>query len=81
MRPSGEAWNETVFRAQATAMAEQLLPHGFNIITIDGGWSGGLLDDYGRPIPDPKKWPSSAGLYIIVGGCEVYNHHLSNTLV
>eukprot|EP00035_Acanthoeca_spectabilis_P025771 m.459843 g.459843 ORF g.459843 m.459843 type:complete len:481 (-) comp21844_c0_seq1:154-1596(-) len=52
-------WNETVFRAAATAMAAQLLPHGYDTIVIDGGWSTDV-DPYGRPIPDVTAWPSTA---------------------
>ena len=58
--------NETQFLANCQAMADLLLPHGFDTCVIDYLWyetSGGMwaLDDYCRPIPDVERWPSSAG--------------------
>ena len=57
--------NETEFLANCAAMAELLLPHGFDTCVIDYLWyeSGGIwsLDDYCRPIPAVERWPSSAG--------------------
>ena len=61
VNPSVPAWNETTFRALATAQAAQLLPSGYDTIVIDGGWSADLIDANGRPAPDPVQWPSSAG--------------------
>ena len=61
MNPTVPAWNETTFRALATAQVSQLLPSGFDTIVIDGGWSANLIDAHGRPMPDPVQWPSSAG--------------------
>jgi hypothetical protein len=42
-------------------MADQLLPFGYDTIVIDGGWSSGGTDKYGRPIPNIDHWPSAAG--------------------
>ena len=58
--------NETEFLANCQAMADLLLPSGFDTCVVDYLWyktSGGLweLDDYCRPIPDVARWPSSAG--------------------
>ena len=58
--------NETQFLANCQAMADLLLPHGFDTCVVDYLWyqtSGGMwaLDDYCRPIPDEERWPSSAG--------------------
>eukprot|EP00038_Savillea_parva_P010266 m.189068 g.189068 ORF g.189068 m.189068 type:complete len:501 (-) comp17627_c0_seq1:3654-5156(-) len=52
-------WNETAFRQAATAMANQLLPHGYDLIVIDGGWSSST-DGYGRAVPNTTMWPSAA---------------------
>ena len=55
-------WNETKFRQIAKEMASSLLPHGYDTIVIDGGWSYGTdIDGYGRPIPNIDAWPSSSG--------------------
>jgi hypothetical protein len=59
--PQVPIWNETLFRQIAPAMATQLLPHGYDTIVIDGGWSAGYVDEYGRPTPNPEQWPSAAG--------------------
>ena len=56
--------NESVVIASAEFMSTHLLQYGFDTITIDEGWAennGLLLDAYGRPAPDPVKFPSSAG--------------------
>lgn len=37
-----------------------LLAAGFDTIVIDGGWSGGNLDGYGRAVPSRGMWPSAA---------------------
>ena len=58
--PSVPVWNETTYRRVATAMASQLLPHGYDTMVIDGGWSANFVDGNGRPIPDPLQWPSSS---------------------
>ena len=41
-------------------MAAQLLPHGYDTLVIDGGWAY-ETDEYGRPTPNLKNWPSAAG--------------------
>ena len=58
---SAPVWNETEFRTLATAMASQLLPVGYDIIVIDGGWAGTTIDGHGRPTPNVEQWPSAAG--------------------
>ena len=58
----GPGWNETVYRDTARAMVSQgLLAKGFDTMVIDGGWSGGQMDEFGRSIPDVTNWPSAAG--------------------
>ena len=51
--------------AAAAWMRDNLLPLGFDVLTIDGGWysssSGNIIDDFGLPVPDPARFPSSAG--------------------
>lgn len=51
--------------AAAAWMRDNLLPLGFDVVTIDGGWytssSGNIIDDFGLPVPDPARFPSSAG--------------------
>ncbi len=48
-------------------LAQHLLPSGYNIAVIDGGWYDGLppndtmsLDGFGRPVPRPDLFPSAA---------------------
>lgn len=60
--------NETSILAAAEWVRDNLLSFGFDTITIDGGWydnssSPGSysVDAYGLPIPDPVRFPSSAG--------------------
>eukprot|EP00249_Psilotum_nudum_P018944 c27030_g2_i1 orf=978-2936(+) len=66
--------SEGEFLANAALVAEQLLPYGYEYVVIDFLWyrqrlpgasvtSPGfdVLDEWGRPIPDPGRWPSSAG--------------------
>lgn len=44
------------------AMVSQgLLAKGYDTIVIDGGWSTGDLDEWGRSIPNTANWPSAAG--------------------
>lgn len=63
--------------ATARAMAERLKPHGYDTVVIDLGWYAPgltcigrqynrpdphqLIDEWGRLIPDPARFPSSAG--------------------
>lgn len=65
---------EAEVKAQADYMAKNLLPLGYNTLTIDIAWyspdatavhekykdpkPNQLIDAYGRLIPDPKKFPS-----------------------
>ena len=60
---SGEwGWNETAYRATALAMVAQgLVEKGYDTIVLDGGWSVGALDEFGRSVPPTQRWPSAAG--------------------
>ena len=61
--------NETEFLSNCQAMADLLLPSGYDTCVIDYLWyepeasdgSSWYLDEYCRPVPDPARWPSSAG--------------------
>ena len=61
--------NESAALQIAQGMVQLLLPHGYDYLVIDGGWSdaynhdecGDCVDEYGRPQPTVAKWPSSAG--------------------
>ena len=61
--------NESAAMEIAQSMVELLLPHGYDTLVIDGGWSdaynhdecGDCVDQYGRAQPSVVKWPSSAG--------------------
>lgn len=65
---------EGEFRANVEAMADKLLPHGYDYACIDGLWYyddvtptalGGAsekaprLDAHGRPVPSPLRFPSA----------------------
>lgn len=59
--------NETRVLALADAMAAQLKSSGFNLFTLDGGWTDSKLangtryvhfDAYARPIAAPERYPS-----------------------
>jgi alpha-galactosidase len=65
--------NEQTALANAAIMADKLLPHGYNIFTIDAQWSEPLangfeyrkdavftMDSWGRLIPAPNRFPSAA---------------------
>ena len=62
---------------QASAMKTQLVPSGYDTLTLDGGWSTStsahvpdqglaatlgaqqqILDEFGRPLPDPARFPA-----------------------
>jgi len=66
--PAGNS-NETRTLAVATYMAANLLPFGYDLLTIDEGWYwfGGMhdtnasLDAFGRPAPREDEYPSAAG--------------------
>ena len=56
--------NETEFLGNVDYVAANLLPLGYNIVTIDYYWftdadETTFLDKYGRPQPSPTRWPSS----------------------
>ncbi len=64
---------EAQSKAQADAMATQLLPHGWNVFTVDIQWyepnatgfdyrAGAPLtmDEFGRLLPAPNRFPSAA---------------------
>lgn len=61
--------NESAAMEIAQSMVELLLPHGYDTLVIDGGWSdaynhdecGDCVDEYGRAQPSVAKWPSSSG--------------------
>lgn len=72
----GCAIDEAAFRANAQVMADRLLAHGYVYACIDGLWyydeisptalAGASnqpphVDDFGRVIPSPRRFPSSAG--------------------
>lgn len=42
--------------AQSDALHQTLQKHGYTYVNMDSGWMGGY-DAYGRPSPDPKKFP------------------------
>jgi len=63
--------DEEEMKAQMRSMAADLLPYGYQYFTTDAHWYGfsntqykdGTIfawDEYGRPIPQPNKYPSSA---------------------
>src|ERR1700738_1292791 len=69
---TGDAFqNEVNVRANSDAMRSTgLQSHGFEYINIDGDWDYGLMcqcgdptgwDPYGRPLGDPKRFPSGMG--------------------
>jgi len=51
---------EDQVKANADYMAEHLARYGYEYIVIDSGWYTDV-DEYGRFIPDVKKFPSAAG--------------------
>jgi hypothetical protein len=70
----GMSVSEDEVRANAYYMAEKLAKHGWKYVVIDIRWSEPnpmphgyrmsaelTLDEYGRLIPDPNRFPSSAG--------------------
>ena len=70
----GPTIREEEARANAEIMARQLLPHGYDIFTIDIQWyepgansfdyrknAQLTLDPWGRLIPAPNRFPSAAG--------------------
>jgi len=70
----GTTIDERSFRASAQWIAQHLKPFGYQYVTIDEAWfdeappadgsdnpSKRYMDDYGRLIPAPVRFPSSAG--------------------
>ena len=64
--------NETEFLDNCQYMADHLLEFGYEYCVIDFLWyqlqdadddlyDTWKVDEYGRPMPDPERWPSSAG--------------------
>ena len=64
--------NETEFLDNCQYMADNLLKFGYEYCVIDFLWyqqqdadddlyDTWKVDEYGRPMPDPRRWPSSAG--------------------
>ncbi|TQD92561.1 hypothetical protein C1H46_021813 [Malus baccata] len=66
--------SEEEFSQNAEIMAKQLLPHGYEYAVVDYLWyrrkvpgayvdslGFDVIDEWGRPIPDPDRWPSSRG--------------------
>eukprot|EP01012_Entosiphon_sulcatum_P019815 TRINITY_DN24774_c0_g1_i1.p1 TRINITY_DN24774_c0_g1~~TRINITY_DN24774_c0_g1_i1.p1 ORF type:complete len:465 (+),score=69.52 TRINITY_DN24774_c0_g1_i1:27-1397(+) len=58
------ASNESVTLATAQEIKAKLLPLGWDYVTIDAGWFGAdatpSIDQYGRLIPNPALYPSTA---------------------
>ncbi len=59
--------NESLVLALADAMAAQLLPHGYEFLVVDGGWTESRhpngtrfehIDSFGRPIAAPERYPT-----------------------
>lgn len=72
----GTTVTEQEVLANARFMAEHLLEHGWDTIVVDIDWSDPTarspgyndgaplcMDDHGRLVPDPQRFPSSAGGY------------------
>ena len=62
----GTAINESSFLAHCRYMADNLLEFGYDHCMIDAGWSAQgpspdnfLVDAYGRPLPNPRLFPSA----------------------
>ena len=69
---SGDASSTTIdeatLLANAAAVQQHLLPHGYEYVTVGGFWyqdavnaSRLVIDGHGRLQPDPTRFPSSAG--------------------
>lgn len=65
---------EEQFLDNARVVSHKLLQHGYQYVVVDylwyrkfepGAYTNSLgfdvIDEWGRPIPDPKRWPSSKG--------------------
>jgi hypothetical protein len=65
----GVGWlTEAHVKAQSDAMHEKLQKFGYNRVNIDSGWHDKLYDAYGRPLPDPAKFPDG------IAGTAAYVH-------
>ncbi|XP_042496030.1 uncharacterized protein LOC122075167 isoform X2 [Macadamia integrifolia] len=66
--------SETEFLENAEIISKRLLPHGYQYVVVDylwyrrkvkGAYTDSLgfdvIDEWGRVIPDPGRWPSSSG--------------------
>ncbi|OAY74734.1 Alpha-galactosidase [Ananas comosus] len=66
--------DEAAFLYNAEVVAQRLLPYGYEYVVVDFLWyrknvDGAYVDSYGydsidewgRPFPDPERWPSSKG--------------------
>ncbi|XP_054817770.1 alpha-galactosidase-like [Prosopis cineraria] len=56
---------EQEFLKNAKELSSRLLDYGYEIATVDAYWHKAIdgvshVDEWGRVIPDPGKWPSSA---------------------
>nr|XP_011466314.1 PREDICTED: alpha-galactosidase-like [Fragaria vesca subsp. vesca] len=65
---------EKEFLQNAEIISKKLLPHGYEYVVVDHLWyrrnvTGAsadnlgfdVIDEWGRPMPDPDRWPSSKG--------------------
>ena len=65
----GEDWLTAAhIKAQSDALHRTLQKHGYTYVNMDSGWQGGY-DAYGRPTPDPKKFPAG------IADVARYVHH------
>ncbi|KAI5352255.1 PREDICTED: alpha-galactosidase [Prunus dulcis] len=66
--------SEEEFLQSSDIISKQLLPHGYEYAVVDYLWyrrkvpgayvdslGFDVIDEWGRPIPDPDRWPSSKG--------------------
>ncbi|XP_054817771.1 uncharacterized protein LOC129317475 [Prosopis cineraria] len=57
--------NEDDFMKNAGELSSRLLDHGYEVATVGPFWHRNVddgsdsVDEWGRPFPDPKRWPSS----------------------
>jgi alpha-galactosidase len=62
-----EANTQAGAEAAAASLAANLLPHGYDFLTLDSGWFGEdnlygtqSVDAYGRLVPNTTQFPDSA---------------------
>ncbi|KAM7487245.1 hypothetical protein LguiB_024729 [Lonicera macranthoides] len=66
--------NETEFLQNAQLVVQRLIPHGYEYVVVDYLWyrrnvkgastnslGFDVIDEWGRMVPDPNRWPSSQG--------------------